>query len=113
VKDNMWNDIETTRDFLNFSVVARTVAELISESGDKPISIGVSGSWGAGKSSMIKMIGEALKLQDDGKADKEKNYIFLEFNAWLYQGYDDAKAALLQAVSDKKGTKLKYWRRHI
>lgn len=101
MKDNMWNDIETTRDFLNFSVVARTVAELISESGDKPISIGVSGSWGAGKSSMIKMIGEALKLQDDGKADKEKNYIFLEFNAWLYQGYDDAKAALLQAVSDK------------
>ena len=32
---------------------------------------------------------------------KEKNYVFLEFNAWLYQGYDDARAALLQAVSDK------------
>lgn len=98
---NMWNDVETTQDFLNFSVIARTVAELISESGEKPISIGVSGSWGAGKSSMVKMIGEALKLQDDGKEDKEKNYVFLEFNAWLYQGYDDARAALLQAVSDK------------
>lgn len=97
----MWNDVETTQDFLNFSVIAKTVAELIAESGEKPISIGVSGSWGAGKSSMVKMIGEALKLQDGGKDDKEKNYVFLEFNAWLYQGYDDARAALLQAVSDK------------
>lgn len=97
----MWNDAETTQDFLNFSVIAKTVAELIAESGEKPISIGVSGSWGAGKSSMVKMIGEALKLKDGGKEDKEKNYVFLEFNAWLYQGYDDARAALLQAVSDK------------
>ena len=28
-----------------------------------------------------------------------KTNIFLEFNAWLYQGYDDARAALLQSVS--------------
>ena len=56
----MWNDVETTQDFLNFSVIAKTVAELIAESGEKPISIGVSGSWGAGKSSMVKMIGEAV-----------------------------------------------------
>ena len=97
----MWNDAETTQDFLNFSVIAQTVAELISESGEKPISIGVSGSWGAGKSSMVKMIGESLKFKDKDKEDKEKKYIFLEFNAWLYQGYDDARAALLQAVSDK------------
>ena len=97
----MWNDVETTQDFLNFSAIVKTVAELITEAGGQPISIGISGSWGAGKSSMVKMIGEALKLSDDGKDDKEKNYVFLEFNAWLYQGYDDARAALLQAVSDK------------
>lgn len=97
----MWNDVETTQDFLNFTVIAKTVAELILDSGERPISIGVSGNWGSGKSSMVKMIGEALKLKDIDKSDKEKNYIFLEFNAWLYQGYDDARAALLQAVSDK------------
>jgi predicted KAP-like P-loop ATPase len=97
----MWNDIETTQDFLNFSVVANTVAELIIESNGQPISIGVSGNWGAGKSSMVKMIGEALKKSDEGNDEKKKNYVFLEFNAWLYQGYDDARAALMQAVSDK------------
>lgn len=46
----MWNDIETTQDFLNFSVIADTVAELIVEADGQPISIGVSGNWGAGKS---------------------------------------------------------------
>ena len=28
-------------------------------------------------------------------------YIVMEFNAWLYQGYEDARQALLQAVSDR------------
>ena len=92
----MWNDIETTTDYLHFSVVSKTVAELIIESGNSPISIGISGSWGAGKSSMVKMIGK--DLNDQSGSDE---YIFLEFNAWLYQGYEDAKSALLQAVTTK------------
>ena len=40
----MCNDIETTTDYLHFSVVSKTVAELIIESGNSPISIGISGS---------------------------------------------------------------------
>ena len=97
----MWNDIVTTQDFLNFSVIADTVAALIIEADGQPVSIGVSGNWGAGKSSMIKMIGESIKKNDEAKKDSEKDYVFLDFNAWLYQGYDDARAALLQAVTDK------------
>ena len=34
----MWNDIETTTDYLHFSVVSKTVADLIIESGDNAIS---------------------------------------------------------------------------
>lgn len=98
----MWNDIETTTDYLHFSVVSKTVADLIIESGDNPISIGISGSWGAGKSSMVKMIGKDL---DDQSSDNK--YIFLEFNAWLYQGYEDAKSALLQSVTIKLTEEMK------
>lgn len=104
----MWNDIETTNDYLHFSVVSGTVAELIDESGNNPISIGVSGNWGTGKSSMVKMIGK--ELEKSNKAEKT-TYIFLEFNAWLYQGYDDAKTALLQSVAKKLSEELK--KRHI
>lgn len=98
----MWNDIETTTDYLQFSVISKTVADLIIESGDNPISIGVSGSWGAGKSSLVKMIGKDLDTQSG-----DNKYIFLEFNAWLYQGYDDAKSALLQSVSMKLSEEMK------
>lgn len=98
----MWNDVETTTDYLHFSVVSKTVADLIIESGDNPISIGISGSWGTGKSSMVKMIGKDLSEQSG-----DNKYIFLEFNAWLYQGYEDAKSALLQSVTMKLTEEMK------
>lgn len=88
----MWPDNETDRDFLNFEGVADTVAELIVQADGRPVSIGVSGAWGVGKSSMIKLTKSSLdKHQPDGEPAK---YVFVEFNAWLYQGYDDARAAL-------------------
>jgi predicted KAP-like P-loop ATPase len=92
----MWNDIETTNDLLNFRIVADTAAQLIRDSGNEPLSIGISGSWGSGKSSLVKMIGKSL----NSEGESEQKYLFLEFNAWLYQGFDDAKMALLQSVSD-------------
>ena len=93
----MWHDVETTRDLLNFTVVADTAAQLVRESRGQPLSIGVSGNWGSGKSSLVKMIGASLKKAGP---DNQK-YVFLEFNAWLYQGYDDARMALLQSVADR------------
>lgn len=93
----MWHDIEAKVDLLNFSLVAEAAAQLIRDSGGAPLTIGVSGGWGAGKSSLVKMIGNVL----EGDKDSDKNYVFLEFNAWLYQGFDDARHALLQSVADR------------
>lgn len=92
----MWPDNETERDFLNFTGVADTVAEIIVQAKGRPISIGVSGAWGVGKSSMIKLIRRAL----EGRAVGERSeFVFVEFNAWLYQGYDDARAALMEVIA--------------
>jgi predicted KAP-like P-loop ATPase len=96
----MWPDNETERDFLNFTDVADTVAEIITQARGRPISIGVSGNWGAGKSSMIKLVRRSLE-QRAKEGDRE--FLFVEFNAWLYQGYDDARAALMEVI----GTALK------
>ncbi|MBW4054515.1 MAG: ATPase [Proteobacteria bacterium] len=92
----MWTDHETEQDFLNFGGVARTVAEIIEQAQSRPISIGVSGAWGVGKSSMIKLIHRELAERSTGENSK---FIFVEFNAWLYQGYDDARAALIEVVA--------------
>ncbi|MGE4284659.1 MAG: P-loop NTPase fold protein [Clostridia bacterium] len=91
----MRNDIETNDDLLNFRVLAKISANFIESSESEPLSIGISGNWGTGKSSLIKMVRTELEASES--SDK---YIFLEFNAWLYQGYEDAKIALLQKVAD-------------
>lgn len=95
----MWPDNETTRDFLNFSGVADTVAEIIVQARGRPISIGVSGAWGIGKSSLIKLTRESLVRRP--RKEGEREFIFVEFNAWLYQGYDDARAALMDVIATK------------
>lgn len=90
----MWSDNETDRDFLNFKSVADIAAEIISQADGRALSIGLSGSWGVGKSSMLKLLGVSLK-----ERTKER-LIFVEFNAWLYQGFDDTRAALMETIAE-------------
>lgn len=97
----MWVDNETDTDFLNFSGVADTVAEIVYQANGRPISIGVSGAWGAGKSSMIKLIQASLRNPPESGQKPEKEFVFVEFNAWLYQGYDDARAALMDVIASR------------
>jgi predicted KAP-like P-loop ATPase len=92
----MWTDNETALDYLNFSGVAETVAELVVQANARPISIGVAGAWGVGKSSMIKLVQAELEKR---QSDKNR-FVFVTFNAWLYQGYDDARASLMDVIGD-------------
>ncbi|MFO6451711.1 MULTISPECIES: P-loop NTPase fold protein [unclassified Aeromicrobium] len=94
----MWLDSETSIDYINFATIAGSVVELIEQADGKPLSIGVSGAWGTGKSSLIKLTREALSKSSH---EAEIKYEFVEFNAWLYQGYDDARAALLETIGTK------------
>ena len=98
----MWPDNETDRDFLNFTGVADTVAEIIVQAKGRPISIGVSGAWGVGKSSMIKLVRHSLEHRSSKEKTEEEDseFVFVEFNAWLYQGYDDARAALMEVIGE-------------
>ncbi|MCE4543041.1 MULTISPECIES: P-loop NTPase fold protein [unclassified Caballeronia] len=94
----MWHDNETTVDYLNFGIVADACAKLLQQARGEPISVGISGGWGAGKSSLVKMVGQ--RLEGLNKPD-ENSYVFVTFNPWLYQDFDSARSALLQLVGDK------------
>jgi hypothetical protein len=85
------SDNETKIDMLNNRAIAKTVAELIKECDDRPISIGVHGDWGAGKSSILAMVEDALLEQKDGTE-------CIRFNGWKHQGFEDAKIALMSAI---------------
>lgn len=85
------SDNETKLDMLNNRAIAKTVAELIKECDDRPISIGIHGDWGAGKSSILAMVEDELSKQKDGIE-------CIRFNGWKHQGFEDAKIALMSAI---------------
>jgi hypothetical protein len=89
--DMILSDNETKIDMLNNRAIAKTVAELIKECDDRPISIGVHGDWGAGKSSILAMVEDELSAQKDGIE-------CIRFNGWKHQGFEDAKIALMSAI---------------
>ena len=88
----MWSDVESSEDYLNFGEVSDLAVDILSTKYMLPISIGIFGNWGAGKSSLLKLI--ETKLECD-----EQDYIVINFDAWLYQGFDDARAALLEVIA--------------
>lgn len=101
----MWHDNETTVDYLNFGVVADACASMLTQAKGEPISIGVSGGWGTGKSSLVKMIATRLKAPSvvvPNESNKAVNdFVVLTFNPWLYQDFESARSALLQIVGDE------------
>lgn len=88
----MWSDKESKIDFLNFNETAESIKDLITEKELMPISIGVFGDWGAGKSTILELTKASLEAE-------EQEYIQVHFDAWTFQGYDDAKAALLETIA--------------
>lgn len=85
-------DNETRVDMLNNRAIAKTIAKLIMESENHPISIGVHGDWGAGKSSILAMIEEQFPSNDDDTV------VCIRFNGWKHQGFEDSKLALMSAI---------------
>jgi predicted KAP-like P-loop ATPase len=45
---------------------------------------------------MIRLVRKALV---ERAAKESSSFVFAEFNAWLYQGYEDARAALMEVIA--------------
>lgn len=86
----MWSDTESKEDYLNFGEVSQIVTEILESEAMLPVSIGIFGNWGAGKSSLLNLIEQQIKPNE---------WIIIKFDAWLYQGFDDARAALLETIA--------------
>src|SRR3954451_16798009 len=84
------SDNETKVDLLNYEAIAKTIVQLLRERPDHPITIGVHGDWGAGKSSVLEMVEAGLEQQE--------KVLCLKFNGWRFQGFEDAKIALIEGI---------------
>ncbi|RZL03830.1 MAG: NTPase KAP [Rubrivivax sp.] len=87
------NDQETATDLLHYEAIARTVVRFINETPDAPVTIGVHGDWGAGKSSVLKMTESAFQGKD--------RVLCLWFNGWTFEGFEDAKTVVIETIIDE------------
>jgi predicted KAP-like P-loop ATPase len=83
-------DNETKVDLLNNEAIAASIIGLLRAKPDHPMTIGVHGDWGAGKSSVLEMIEAGFADEDD--------VLCLKFNGWRFQGFEDAKIALIEGI---------------
>lgn len=54
-------DNETATDMIYFEAISASVARVIRDAGDAPLTVGVHGDWGAGKSSVLLMTRERVR----------------------------------------------------
>ncbi len=92
----MWADNETDLDLLGFDelvdelVVALTTPNLL------PLTVGVLGDWGSGKSSLLRITRRELEAETDESGMCP--YLCVDFSPWLYEDYEDVKTALMGQV---------------
>ena len=90
----MWHDNETDKDFLGFVVHEQLIRKVITDDANLPVTFGLFGDWGSGKTSILKILKSNLE-KDPYKDDT----IVIYFDGWVFEGYDDAKSALMQEIT--------------
>jgi KAP family P-loop domain len=89
---SMWSDNEANIDLLRFGYLAKAVTGVVMNTELLPITVGIYGDWGGGKSSLIRLVQADLA--------SKPNVMTLQFNGWLFEGYEDAKTALMGTILD-------------
>lgn len=89
----MWSDKETDQDCLGFAANVEVLANCCTHKALSPLTLGIYGYWGCGKTSLMKM----LKKRIEDTNDPER-VLTLWFNAWRYEGRDEAQSALIHAI---------------
>lgn len=90
----MWHDNETDKDFLGFVVHEQLIRKVITDDTNLPVTFGLFGDWGSGKTSILKILKGDLE-----KEPYKDDTIVIYFDGWVFEGYDDAKSALMQEIT--------------
>ncbi|MCA9632151.1 MAG: hypothetical protein KC766_31070, partial [Myxococcales bacterium] len=92
----LWSDEPSPVDLLAFAAVAETAVEAVLDDALDPIALGVSGSWGSGKSTVLRLIEE--ELADRSATQGDHQILVVNSDPWRYDPAVGAKATLISEV---------------
>jgi KAP family P-loop domain len=91
----MWPDNETGIDLLGFEFLVDELEVLLTDERLLPMTVGVFGDWGSGKSSLMQMGQTRLET-----GENEGKFICVSFSPWRFEDFGYGKVALMAAVVD-------------
>jgi KAP family P-loop domain len=89
--------VDASADRFGFRDHAQILCDAILATSDLPITVGVYGAWGSGKSSFINLCSEIFAI---------KGIPTVKFNPWKYDRRDEVWHALIQTVLDEIAVRL-------
>lgn len=100
-----------------FDSYAKTLANIIAnKENETPLSIGIYGPWGSGKTTLMSAIKRELKeMREPGKNNKDYRHCrIVWFEPWKYSNRDETLASLIEAIMremEKDGKENKFDRK--
>jgi hypothetical protein len=91
----LWSDEPAVQDLLSFHAVASTVVDALVDDELDPIAIGLSGSWGSGKTSVLELVKADIKERSRESTTK---VLVIPTQPWRYDPTVGPKESLITEV---------------
>ncbi len=86
----LWSDNPSDLDLLGFTDVTAPIAEAVLRDKLDPVTVGIEGDWGSGKSSILAILGKQLR--------EDATVVVISTHPWEYDPATDPKATLIAEV---------------
>ena len=86
----LWDDNPAEVDLLGFDAVVAPVVQAIATPSLDPVTIGIHGPWGSGKSTVLRLIEDAIP--------SDSKYLVVRTDPWEYDDHADVKGAVIAEV---------------
>ena len=86
-------DNPADRDLLGLDAVARAVTDVVCANNTEPITVGLHGPWGSGKSSLLGLVCHSLQ--------RSEKTVVIEVNPWEFDRQEDVKGTIIATVLDE------------
>jgi predicted KAP-like P-loop ATPase len=102
----VWADNEAELDLLGFEYLVDGLVVALTQPRLLPLTIGVLGDWGSGKSSLMRITAKEIAREHPAEAPSDSEgeppapYLTVPFSPWQYEDVEDVKVALINTVLD-------------